>query len=186
LNVFLQITHTTDGINSMRGIQLGGDSIIVAPSGSGNTISLPRSAEIQIPPGQPVAVPQKIRDVWNKDFEPAETPTPILNLLNTKIDLLNMDTNEHLTHYILIQTVPDKYAEQVLGIPGQFVSTLAFQDRYGRQDSNNNLNVFLQITHTNDEVTSLRGVQLGGDDIRVFINGVDQSSIIKTAEISRS
>jgi hypothetical protein len=76
-------------------------------------------------------------------------------------------------------------AAQVLGISGQSVSTLAFQDRYGRQDSNNNLNVFLQITHTKDEVTSLRGVQLGGDDIQVIINGIDKGIIVKTLEISR-
>ena len=131
---------------------------------------------------QPVAVQQKTRDVWNEG-EPEETPNPILDLLNTRIDLLNAVTNEPLTHYILVQSVPDKYAEQVLNIPGQYVTTLAFQDRYGREDSNNNLNVFLQVTHTTNDVTSLRGVQLGGDDVLVFINGVEQSPIVKTEEI---
>jgi hypothetical protein len=83
----------------------------------------------------------------------------------------------------LVQSVPDKYAEQALGIPRQFVTTLAFQDRYGREESNNNLNVFLQVTHTNDKVASLRGVQLGRDDIQVFINGIDQGNMVKTVEI---
>jgi hypothetical protein len=184
LNVFLQITHTNDMINSMRGIQLGGDSIMATSSISGNTMSLPRSVEIEVPPSeQPVAVPQKTRDVLNRDLEPPETPIAISDFLDTRIDLLNKATTQHLVHYILVQTVPDRFAEQEHGIPGQFVTTIAFQDRYGRQESNNNLNVFLQITHTNDEVTSLRAVQLGGDDIQIVVDGIDQGTLPRSVEI---
>jgi hypothetical protein len=182
LNVFLQITHTEDRISSMRGIQLGGDSIQVISSNSGNPIPLPRSGEIQIPAGQPIAVPQKIRNPFIYDDQFPTTPVPVSNLLDKSIDLVNKVTNQQLKNYVLVQTLPDKFSE-TRGISGQFVTTLAFQDRYGREDSNDNLNVFLQITHTEDDVTSLRGVQLGGDDIQVIVNGVDQGNIVKTVEI---
>ncbi len=83
----------------------------------------------------------------------------------------------------MLQTVPDVFAEQELGIQGQFVTTLAFQDRFGRADSNDNLNVFIQISHTDDKVNSLRAIQLGGDDISVIVNGIDRGTITKTTEI---
>jgi Bacterial Ig domain len=113
-----------------------------------------------------------------------EPPVVRQFFLDRRIDVFNQDTMSPLSNYVFVQTVPDKFAEQARGIPGQFVTTLAFQDRYGRQDSNNNLNVFLQISHTNEEVTSLRGVQLGGDDIQLVINGVDQGIMGKTVEVS--
>src|SRR5215213_10155981 len=127
---------------------------------------------------------QKLNNIkHNHKFHLQKTISPQLPS-DLRIGVFNLDTKESLSNYILVETVPDKYAEQVNGIRGQFVSTLALQDRYGREDSNNNLNVFLQVSHTNNEVTSLRGVQLGGDDIQVFVNGVDQGGIVKTAEIS--
>lgn len=186
LNVFLQLSHTTDKINSMRGVELGGDSIMTNLSGVSGSTSLVNSAEIQIPQGSAGNVPQKIRDTLNAAIEPANTPQPVLDFLNNNIDLVNKVTGDHLTHYILVQTVPDLYAQKVLNIQGQYVSTLAFEDRYGRQDSNGNLNVFLQISHTADQVNSIRGIQLGGDDIEVYVNGVDEGTITKTVEIPMS
>ena len=186
LNVFLQLSHTTDKINSMRGVELGGDSIMTNLSGVSGSTSLVNSAEIQIPQGSAGNVPQKIRDTLNTAIEPANTSQPVLDFLNNNIDLVNKVTGDHLTHYILVQTVPDLYAQKILNIQGQYVSTLAFEDRYGRQDSNGNLNVFLQISHTADQVNSIRGIQLGGDDIEVFVNGVDEGTITKTVEIPMS
>lgn len=116
--------------------------------------------------------------------EAEELSGPVYSYLDGGIDVLNQGTGALLSNYEVIETVPDKFAEQVHGISGQFVTTLAFQDRYGREDSNDNLNVFLQVTHTTDKVVSLRGVQLGGDEIQVFVNGADQGTMVKTVELS--
>ncbi len=187
LNTFLQISHTNDKINSMRGVELGGDSIMTGlPGVSSGSTSLVNSAEITIPQGTAQNIQQKVRDTLNAAIEPKEIPQPVLDFLNNHIDLVNKITNDHLTHYILVQTVPDLYAQKVLGISGQYVTTLAFEDRYGREDSNGNLNVFLQISHTANQVNSIRGIQLGGDDIEAFVNGVDEGAITKTVEITMS
>ena len=103
--------------------------------------------------------------------------------LNNNLVLMNEVTEQELSHYVLLQTVPDAFAERV-GIKDQFVTTLAFQDRFGRADSNNNLNVFLQISHTNNQINSMRGIQLGGDGISVIVNDINQGLITMTKEIA--
>jgi hypothetical protein len=182
LNIFLQISHINDTVNSIRGVELGGNSIMVVVN-NGQTTPLPNSAEIKIPSSSPVSVTQKVSDTLNPSAQPIETPKAVLDFLNNNIDIVNKNTGDHLAHYILVQTVPDVYSQKNFGIAGQYITTLAFEDRYGRADSNGNLNVFLQISHTASQVNSLRGIQLGGDDIGVIVNGVDEGKITKTVEI---
>jgi len=59
-----------------------------------------------------------------------------------------------------------------------FITTLALQDRFGRVDSNDNLNVFFQSSHTDDKVNSLWAIQLGSD-----VNCINLGVITKTIEI---
>jgi len=181
-NVILQLSHTGDKVNSMRGVQLGGDSIEVVV-GDGRTVTLSTSAEIAIPTIEPVDVSTKMSEKIHPQAKLTSTPPAVLDFLNNNIEIINDITEEGLTHYVMLQTVPDVFAEQELGIQGQFVTTFAFQDRFGRADSNDNLNVFIQISHTDDKVNSLRAIQLGGDDISVIVNGIDQGTITKTTEI---
>jgi len=64
-----------------------------------------------------------------------------------------------------------------------FITTLALQDRFGRVDSNDNLNVFFQSSHTDDKVNSLWAIQLCSDDISLIVNGINLGVITKTIEI---
>jgi hypothetical protein len=184
-NVFLQISHTGTKINSMRGVELGGDGIMII-AGDGSKVELPKSAEIGIPSSEPEKVSKKTIIKVNEKSKVEPTPSAVRDFLNKNIELTNQNTGEILTNYVMIQTVQDKFAEKELGIKGQFVTTLAFPDRYGRDDSNNDLNVFLQISHTEEKVNSLRGIQLGGDKIGVIVNGVDQGQITQTSEVPLS
>lgn len=181
-NVFLQISHTGTKINSMRGVELGGDNIRVI-AGDGSKVELPKSAEIGISPSEPEKVSEKTSIKVNEKSKIESTPSVVRDFLDKNIELTNQNTGEILTNYVMIQTVQDKFAEKELGIKGQFVTTIAFPDRYGRADSNNDLNVFLQISHTDGIVNSLRGIQLGGDEIGVSVNGVDQGIITQTSEV---
>jgi len=181
-NVFLQISHTGSEINSMRGVELGGDKVMII-SGDGNKVELPKSAEIAIPDANATTVTKKISNKLHDNAKLIDTPPAVLNFLNINIEFINEMTGQSLTHYVVLQTVPDKFAQEELGISGQKVTTLAFYDRYGLPESNEDLNVFLQISHTDEQVNSLRGVELGGDDISVIVNGIDQGIITKTKEV---
>ncbi|NWJ29098.1 hypothetical protein HX848_06940 [Marine Group I thaumarchaeote] len=107
----------------------------------------------------------------------------VLEFNTFHVTALSNSIGEFLSFYKVVQSNPDKYAKENLGIDNQTVTTIAFQDRFGRADSNDDLNVFLQISHTDDVVNSMRGVQLGGDGISVIVNGVDQGKIVQTSEI---
>ncbi|NHI04028.1 hypothetical protein DYY67_1403 [Candidatus Nitrosotalea sp. TS] len=182
LNAFLQISHKKDTISSMRGIELGGDQILVGLASMGHNTTLANSAEINIPSGN-ARVMQKFRVPLNASADVEQVPEPVRNFLNGSLDLENLKTGNYLTHYYFLQTVPDNYARLCKGIMNQNVTTIAFEDEYGLNSSNGNLNVFLQISHDSTKVNSLTAVQLGGDNIEAFVNGVDEGSITKSIEI---
>ena len=181
-NLFLQFTSTGDKVNSMRGILLGGDTIEII-AGDGSKATIPTSAEIVIASEDPVAVSPKSSMKINDKATQVELPSVVKDFLNVNVEFTNEDTGESLTQYMILQSVPDVFAEKELGISGQTVTTIAFPDRYGRADSNNDLNVFVQFTHTDEQVNSLRGIQQGGNVISVATNGVDQGTLTQTIEI---
>lgn len=180
-NVFLRTT-LDNGKNSTRGIELGSDSIIVEQTG------LPNSKEIAIPSASSnpsASMPQKVRDKPSiPGSETLELQKQVSDFLDNNIDLLNMNTNDHLVHYVVVHSSVDKYAANVLGIQDQFVTTIALDDRYGKSNDDGNLSTFIQISHTKDKVNSLRAMQLGDDEVKVLINGQDQGTIPKSSEIS--
>lgn len=145
-NIFLQISHTEDRINSMRGIKTSNDIILA------NQALLPGSENLQLPKEIGTASSRK---TLNPTLLKPEIPKPVEDLLNN-IDLINTSTNTKLTHYVLVQSVQDVYGD-ALGPDRRYVTTVAFQDRLGRDDSNGNLNTFLQVIHTSDDIISLTG-----------------------------
>ena len=171
----------TQSISIARGVELGGDTISVVVDGQ--SVTLPKSAEIEIPSTEPAPGTQKTSEKLNDSARLVETPPVVLSFLNKNLVVMNEVTEQELSHYVLLQTVPDVFAERELGIKDQFVTTIAFQDRFGRADSNDNLNVFLQLSHTNDKVNSMRGIQLGGDSIVVVVNDINQGLITMTTEV---
>ncbi len=136
------------------------------------------------PPGsEPAPGAKKTSEKLSDSAKLVGTPPVVRAFLNNNLVLMNEVTEQELSHYVLLQTVPDVFAERV-GIKDQFVTTLAFQDRFGRAESNDNLNVFLQISHTNNQINSMRGIQLGGDGISVIVNDINQGLITMTKEIA--
>ena len=180
LNIFLKMTYAGNTVKSIQGIELGSDSIIIVIQN--RTTALPNSVEIKIPQNTAQGTQQKMAITFNPLLGSLDTPKPVLDFLNSNIDLVNSATGEHVTHYVVLQDTRDVYAQNVLGINNQNVTTIAFDDRYGRNDSNNDLNVFLQISHTGDKVNSIRGITLD-DEIKVFVNGVDEKTLTKSIEL---
>ncbi len=182
LGIFLQISHTGQTINSMRGASLGPDGVLVGISGAGPATVLANSAPIAIPDAVPTGVSSKARDPLNASTDSEPVPAPVLEFLNNDLELKN-EEGGYLTNYYLIQTVPDLYTNMCDGISGQNVTTVAFEDRYGQQGNNGNPDVLLQFWHSSTRVNSLRGIQLGGNDIDVVVNGVDNGNLAKAGEI---
>ncbi len=88
-----------------------------------------------------------------------------------------------MTRYKVIGSIPDKFAEQ-RGISGQILTTIGYEDRTGRPESDYDfVDVILEISHTTSRVNSTRGVQLGGDDIEILVNGNSTGNLSKTQEI---
>ena len=113
-----------------------------------------------------------------------EIPQVVKTFLDTKIQIVNKSTNDTLTRYKIINSIPDLYAEREHGITNQFLTTIGYEDRFGRPESDGDfIDVILEISHTPDTVNSARGVQLGGDDIEVFVNGTTSGLLTKTKEI---
>lgn len=180
MNVFIRIVNI-DEENYLSAAELGSDSIVI-----NNTI-LQHSKELSIPSqSSSIAnIPQKVRDSLDASagFADIEVPKPVTNFLNNNLDLVNTFTNEHLTHYVLLHSVSDEFGKKVLGIQDQFVTTIAFDDRYGKSISSHNLNVVIQFSHTKDRVNSLRAIQLGHDQIKAFVNGQDKGIITQAVLI---
>lgn len=178
-NVFLRTIHF-GAKNSTRGIELGSDSISI------QNITLPKSKEISISGELPVLnsnVKQKTREQAPSTLPIIDPPKPVIDFLNNNLELLNVNSSDHLSHYIVIHSHEDKYAKKILNIKDQFVTTIAFYDKYANSESKGELDVFIQISHLKDKVNSLRVVQLGNDDIKISIDGRDQGAATKAAEI---
>jgi len=110
-------------------------------------------------------------------------PVPIRQILSNVLQVRNQTTGGVLTRYKMIGSVPDKFAAS-RGIPNQILTTVGYEDRLGRSESDNDfVDVILEISHTDSQVNSVRGVQLGGDDIEIFVNGASTGTLVKTQEI---
>ena len=110
-------------------------------------------------------------------------PQVVADFLANRIRIKNVSTGDILTNYKLIGTVPDKYAQQQ-GIMNQILTTVAYEDRYGRPESDNDfIDVILELSHTSTQVNSARGIQLGGDNIEVFVDNSSIGLIPNTKEI---
>lgn len=113
-----------------------------------------------------------------------QLPQVVKTFLDTKIQVVNKTTNDTLTQYKIINSIPDLFAEREHGITNQFITTIGYEDRFGRPESDGDyIDIILEISHTADVVNSARGVQLGGDDIEVFVNGATTGLLTKTKEI---
>jgi len=181
-NLFLQFSSVNSQVNSMRAVLLGGDTIEIL-AGDGSKTIVPISQELEIPSVDPVEVSQKSSMKVNSGATQIKLSPVVEDFLNTNIEFTNESTGDSLTKYMVLQSVPDVFAEKELGISGQDIVTIAFTDRYGRSDSNGDLNVFTQISYTDEQVNSLRYVQLGGDKISATVNGVEQEMATQTIEI---
>jgi len=111
------------------------------------------------------------------------TPLLVMQHIGDATTITNENTGLQLTNYQTLQSGPDKYAEIILGIEGQTITTIAMQDRFGLPESNNNANVFLQISHTGSEINSMRGVELGSDKIMIISGDGVYVELPKSAEI---
>lgn len=110
-------------------------------------------------------------------------PIPVREFLSTVLRVSNQTTGDTLTRYKIIGSLPDKFAAN-RGIPDQILTTIGYEDRIGRVESDNDfVDVILEISHTQSTINSARGVQLGGDDIEVFVNGNSIGNLAKTQEI---
>lgn len=110
-------------------------------------------------------------------------PQIVTDFLANRIKIKNILTGDILTNYKMIGSIPDKFAQQQ-GIMNQVLTTIGYEDRYGRPESDGDfIDVLLEISHTSTKVNSARGVQLGGDDIEVFIDSNSTGLIPKTKEI---
>ncbi len=110
-------------------------------------------------------------------------PIPVRQLLTNTLQVRNQTTGEILSRYKIIGSVPDKFAASN-GILDQILTTIGYEDRVGRVESDNDfVDVILEISHTDSQVNSVRGVQLGGDDIEIFVNGASTGILAKTQEI---
>ncbi|KFM22205.1 Ig-like domain-containing protein [Marine Group I thaumarchaeote SCGC AAA799-B03] len=181
-NLFLQISSIDSQVNSMRAGLLGGDTIEII-GGTGDATVVPVSVELEIPSADPVTVSQKSSMKVNANADKIPLPSVVEDFLNTNLELVNETTGDTLTRYAVLSSVPDVFAEKELGISDQEILTLAFTDRFGRADSNGDLNVFMQISFTDEQVNSARYLQIGGDVITAEVNGVKQVSATQTVEI---
>ena len=110
-------------------------------------------------------------------------PLPIRQFLANVLQVRNQTTGDILSRYKMIGSVPDKFAAS-RGIPDQILTTIGYEDRAGRAESDNDfVDVILEISHTVTQIKSARGVQLGGDDIEIFVNGTSIGNVVKTQEI---
>ena len=107
----------------------------------------------------------------------------MVDFLTNRVKIKNISTGDILTNYKMIGTIPDKFAQQQ-GIMNQFLTTIGYEDRYGRPESDGDfIDVLLEVSHTSTKVNSARGIQLGGDDIEVFVDNNSTGMIPKTKEI---
>ena len=110
-------------------------------------------------------------------------PFPVRQFLTNTIQVRNQTTDEILSRYKIIGSVPDKFAASTDTLD-QILTTIGYEDRVGRTESDNDfVDVILEINHTNSQVNSVRGIQLGGDDIEVLVNDTSTGTLIKTQEI---
>ena len=107
----------------------------------------------------------------------------VRQFLANVLQVRNQTTGDILSRYKIIGSVPDKFAAS-RGILDQILTTVGYEDRVGRSESDNDfVDVILEISHTDSQVNSVRGVQLGGDDIEIFVNGTSTGTLVKTQEI---
>jgi len=110
-------------------------------------------------------------------------PQVVSDFLANRVKIKNISTGDILANYKMIGTIPDKFAQQQ-GIMNQALTTVGYEDRYGRPESDGDfIDVLLEISHTPTKVNSARGIQLGGDDIEVFVDNTSTGMIPKTKEI---
>ncbi|KAF6245118.1 tyrosinase family protein [Nitrosopumilus sp. b2] len=110
-------------------------------------------------------------------------PSIVKQFLENQIEIRNQTTGDLLTRYKIIGSIPDKFASS-MGINDQILTTIGYEDRLGRSESDNDfVDVILEISHTVNQVNSLRGVQLGGDDIQISVNGTNSGNLAKTQDI---
>ena len=110
-------------------------------------------------------------------------PQIVLDFLSNRIKIKNVSTGDILTNYKMIGTIPDKFAQQQ-GIMNQFLTTIGYEDRYGRPESDGDyIDVILEISHTSTKVNSAQGIQLGRDNIEIFVDSNSIGLIPKTKEI---
>lgn len=80
-----------------------------------------------------------------------------------------------------------KYDEFVASrdIADQILTTVGYENRVGRIESDNDfVDAILKISHISNQVNSVRGVQLGNDNIEIFVNDTSIDTLVKTQEIS--
>lgn len=182
-NVLMRIKHSSSE-NSTRGIELGSDSILVE-----NT-TLPISNEVTILRGSSSHnssnIPEKIREQLPSSQPDIALSKAVSDFINTSLVLEDSNSNNLLTHYVVLQSNEDKYAEKQLNVKGQFVTTLAFYEKYVSTSNKGELDIFVQISHFDDRVNSLRAAQLGNANVKISINGEDQGNIKKAIEIGNT
>jgi len=110
-------------------------------------------------------------------------PQIVKQFLSSRIRVTNQTTNNNLNRYKIIGSVPDKFAA-MSGITDQILTTVGFEDRVNRPESDYDfVDVILEISHTRTQINSARGVQLGGDNIEIFVDGNSTGNLVKTQEI---
>ena len=153
----------------------GSEDIVTSVQGTSNGISL--QGMIPAYSSYDIVTPRHVLD------DNLSVPIPVRQLLNTVVRVRNQTTGDFLTRYKIIGSIPDKFAARN-GILDQILTTVGYEDRIGRPESDNDfVDVILEISHTQSTVNSARGVQLGGDDIEVLVNGSSIGTLAKTQEI---
>ena len=166
----LEIRSTDDMITSMTAINTGHYNTIKLSLDNENTILLESDEPLEFMPFNTNTI--VIRSgIGLESF--ITTPQIIQDTLSHTF-IRNLNTNSNLIHYGVISTSENS---------GVFKTLVGFPDRFNMQESNNEVNVILLLTHTKSGIQSIQVNQIGGDDISISILGDEPILVQKGTQI---
>ena len=107
--------------------------------------------------------------------------SPVVEDLLSRVQLYNNITGAPVTHYVVLQSTG--LVETGVPVKGKYLTTVAYQDRFNRAESNNNYNIILQVIHTNNTILSIQGAELGGDTVSLSASNSSSIALPISAEI---
>ena len=123
-DIILKINYDKDSVISTKIVQLGGDRIQQFIDGTDSGL-LPNAREVPVTESISSEVKENAQNVV---AGPPVHPV-VQDFLNNQLDLYNQQSKKYLDNFMVFKdAIDDRYASEVLGIDGQLITILGFED----------------------------------------------------------